>query len=110
MTERKLLKVQLPRVPKVLSLEPQWTVEPNLQAIEQTIQLLLPSSMVQVTFLAQGAFNKIYNMNIDNEVYIMQVTLPVDPYYKTMSEMSTMDRISHTINIPVPQVITCQSS
>ena len=58
MTERKLLKVQLPGlvwVPRLFSLEPQWTVEPDLQAIEKTIQSLLPSSTVKVTFLAQGA-------------------------------------------------------
>lgn len=113
MTERKLLKVQLPGlvwVPRLFSLEPQWTVEPDLQAIEKTIQSLLPSSTVKVTFLAQGAFNKIYDVKIDNEVFIMRVTLPVDPYYKTMSEVSTMDWISRTTNIPVPRVITYQSS
>ena len=40
----------------------------------------------------------------------MRVWLPVGPYYKTMSEVSTVEWISHTTNIPVPQVIIYQSS
>lgn len=109
MTERKLLEVQFPGLAWILKsfdIEPQWTMEPDPQVIEQTIQLLVPSSTVQVTFLAQGAFNKIYDVKINNEVFIMRVSLPVDPYYKTMSEVSTMDWISRMTNIPVPRVIT----
>lgn len=63
-----------------------------------------------MTFLAQGALNKIYDGKIDNEVFVMRVSLPVDPYYKTMSEVSTVNWISRTANIPVPRIITCQSS
>ncbi|KAJ5413460.1 hypothetical protein N7465_005765 [Penicillium sp. CMV-2018d] len=109
----KSLKVQPPGlawVQKTFNLEHQWTVEPDPQAIEQTIQSLLPSSTVQVTFLAEGALNKLYDVKIDNEVFGMRVSLPVDPYYKTMSEVSTMDWISRTANIPVPRVVTYQSS
>ncbi|KAE8316483.1 phosphotransferase enzyme family-domain-containing protein [Aspergillus transmontanensis] len=97
-------------VQRIFNLEPQWTVEPDPQVIEQTVQSLLPSSTVQVTFLAQGALNKIYDVKIVNEVFVMRVSLPVDPYYKTMSEVSTVDWISRTTNIPVPLVITYQSS
>ena len=97
-------------VQKTFNLEPQWIVEPDLRAIEQTIQSLQPSSTVQVTFLAEGAFNKIYDVKIDKEVFIMRVSLPVDPYYKTVSEVSTVDWISRTASIPVPRVITYQSS
>lgn len=97
-------------VQKTFYLEPQWTVDPDLGAIKQTIQSLRPFSTVQVTFLTQGAFNKLYDVKIDNEVFIIRVSLPVDPYYKTMSEVSTMDWISRTASIPVPRVITYQSS
>ncbi|KAJ5193155.1 hypothetical protein N7449_004359 [Penicillium cf. viridicatum] len=91
----KSLKVQSPGlawVQRTFNLEPQWTVEPDPQAIEQTIQSLLPSSTVQVTFLAEGALNKLYDVKIDNEVFVMRVSLPVDQYYKTMSEVSTLQR------------------
>ncbi|KAJ5855147.1 hypothetical protein N7534_007690 [Penicillium rubens] len=109
----KPLEVQPPGlawVQRTFNLEPQWTVEPDPQAIERTIQSLLPSSTVQVTFLAEGALNKIYDVKIDNEVFVMRVSLSVDPYYKTMSEVSTVEWISRTTNIPVPRVITYQSS
>ncbi|PIG90221.1 hypothetical protein AARAC_003672 [Aspergillus arachidicola] len=111
--EIKSLEAQQPGlawVQRIFNLEPQWTVEPDPQVIKQTVQSLLPSSTVQVTFLAQGALNKIYEVKIDNEVFVMRVSLPVDPYYKTMSEVSTLDWISRTTNIPVPRVITYQSS
>ncbi|KAJ5611749.1 hypothetical protein N7528_008854 [Penicillium herquei] len=97
-------------VQKTFSLEPRWTVEPKSEAIKQTVQSLKPSSTVQVSFLAQGAFNKLYDVAIDNEVFIMRISLPVDPYCKTMSEVSTLDWISRTTNIPVPRVINYQSS
>ena len=97
-------------VQKAFYLEPQWTIEPDPQAIKQTIQSLLPSSTIEVTFLAQGAFNKLYDVKIDNELFVMRVSLPVEPYYKTMSEVSTMDWISRITDTPVPRVITYQSS
>ena len=93
-TEMKSLELQTPGVAwvqRIFNLEPRWTVEPDPQVIEQTIQSLLPSSTVQVTFFAEGALNKLYDLKIDNEVFVMRVTLPVDPYYKTMSEVSTVD-------------------
>jgi hypothetical protein len=55
-----------------------------------------------VTFLAEGASNKLYDLEIDIEVFIMRVSLPVDPYYKTMSEVSTVDWTSRTASIPFP--------
>lgn len=109
----KSLEIQPPGlvwVQRTFDLEPQWTVEPDPQVIEQTIQSLLPSSTVQVIFLAGGALNKLYDVKIDNEVFVMRVSLPVDPYYKTTSEVSTVDWISRTANIPVPRVVTYQSS
>ncbi|KAJ5164576.1 uncharacterized protein N7500_006406 [Penicillium coprophilum] len=90
--------------------EPRWTVEPDTGSIKQTVQSLRPSSTVEATFLAQGAFNKIYNVNIDNEPFIMRVTLPVDPRHKVISEVATMDFVRHTTSLPIPRIITYQPS
>ncbi|KAK9857922.1 hypothetical protein MYU51_020307 [Penicillium brevicompactum] len=68
---------------KTFGPERQRTVEPDIRAIEQTIQSLRPESTVQVTFLVQGGFNKIYDVKINNELFIMRVSLPVDPDHKT---------------------------
>ncbi|KAJ5691600.1 hypothetical protein N7488_012335 [Penicillium malachiteum] len=40
----------------------------------------------------------------------MRVALPVDPHYKTMSEVSTMAWISHITDIPIPRVLAYQTS
>ncbi|KAJ5158861.1 Aminoglycoside phosphotransferase [Penicillium coprophilum] len=91
-------------------LEPRWTLEPEIGAIKQTVQSLQPSSTVEVTFLTQGGFNKIYNVSIDDEMFIMRVALPVDPRYKLISEVATMDWVRRITNLPIPRVITYQSS
>ena len=48
--------------------DPIWTVEPDIGDIEQTVRSLRPSSTVEVTFLTQGGFNKIYNISIDDDL------------------------------------------
>ncbi|KAJ5518571.1 Aminoglycoside phosphotransferase [Penicillium expansum] len=90
--------------------EPRWTLEPEIAAIKQTVQSLRPSNTVTVTFLTQGGFNKIYNVSIDGEMFIMRVALPVDPRYKTMSEVATMDWVRRITNLPIPRIIAYQPS
>lgn len=97
-------------VEKAFDLEPQWTLEPDIEAIKQTIQSVRPSNTIEVTFITQGAFNKLYDVRIDDEVLIMRISLPVDPYYKTMSEVATVDWIQRTTNLPVPSIVSYQSS
>ena len=64
------------------------------------------------SFLAQGAFKKLYNVNSENdtETLILRVTLPVDPRYKTLSEVATINWILYNTNIPVPVVIAFEAS
>ncbi|CAI7617968.1 unnamed protein product [Penicillium glandicola] len=95
---------------KLFGSEPRWTLEPDIVAIKQTIQSLRPSSTVEVVFLVQGAFNKIYNVSIDDEPFIMRIALPVDPCYKVVSEVATMDWVRRITSLPIPRVITYQAS
>lgn len=95
---------------KTFGLEPCWTLEPAPSVIQQTIQSFWPSSTVKVGFLAQGAFNKIYEVSIDDDCFIMRVSLPVDPHYKTRSEVATMDWVRRITRLPVPEIITYESS
>ncbi|KXG47949.1 Aminoglycoside phosphotransferase [Penicillium griseofulvum] len=87
-----------------------WTIEPDIGAITKTVQSLRPSSTVEVTFLAQGGFNKIYNVSIDDKPSILRVSLPVDSRYKVMSEVATMDWVRRITSLPIPRVITYQPS
>ncbi|GFF46273.1 aminoglycoside phosphotransferase [Aspergillus udagawae] len=68
-------------VQETFGLEPRWAVEPGIEAITQTIESLRPSGTVEVAFLAQGTFNKVYNVRIDGKVLIMRISLPVDPKF-----------------------------
>ncbi|QKX57039.1 uncharacterized protein TRUGW13939_04147 [Talaromyces rugulosus] len=48
-------------------LEPRWSVEPDIKTIKQTTQSIRLSSTVEVVFFEQGAFNKLYNVRINEE-------------------------------------------
>lgn len=82
-------------VQRTFGLEPRWSLEPDLDVLRRTLLFHKPFSSLEVTFLAQGVFNKVYSVKMDKEVHIMRVTLPVDPYYKTRSEVATINWIHH---------------
>ncbi|KAF3940737.1 hypothetical protein ABW19_dt0205057 [Dactylella cylindrospora] len=98
-------------VQETFSLEPKWTVEPDPEAIKQAIkEKCEPSAQdIAVSFLAQGAFNKIYNVQIDGETLIMRVFLPVDPMHKTLSEVATVQWVRLHTSLPVPEIL-CYNS
>src|SRR5277367_1641260 len=58
-------------VQRPVSLEPRWTVEPDLESIKRTIEEARPLQEVSVSFLAQGAFNKIYDIQAGNQDLVM---------------------------------------
>ncbi|RMJ10436.1 hypothetical protein CDV36_009937 [Fusarium kuroshium] len=92
-------------------LQPRWKVEPDINKIKSTLQPLFPSSPVQVEFFAQGAFNKLYQVMIPDQPSLMlRISLPVDPRYKTLSEVATMRWVNAVTTIPLPQVIGYNSS
>ncbi|QKX62831.1 uncharacterized protein TRUGW13939_09996 [Talaromyces rugulosus] len=90
---------------EVFGPEPRWTYEPEISAIERTLQSLSLPNISQVKFLAEGAFNKIYQVYLDDETLIMRVSLPVDPVHKTRSEVATVEWVRCVTNIPTPRVI-----
>ncbi|CAG7918139.1 unnamed protein product [Penicillium olsonii] len=90
--------------------EPHWSVEPDIEDIKATIQEYYPSSTVEVEFLAQGAFNKVYNATVDGKELIMRLSLPIDPHFKVLSEVATMNFVRRVTKLPVPEVIKFDSS
>lgn len=93
-------------VARTFSLEPTWTREPNVESTKQIIMSLgmIDQGPISISFLAQGAFNKLYDIITPNnsETLILRVTLPVDPRYKTLSEVATMNWVRENTNVPVP--------
>ncbi|MCJ1381219.1 hypothetical protein MMC17_004328 [Xylographa soralifera] len=100
-------------VARTFGLEPRWTVEPNIAKVELLARKHLQleqNACCNVTFYAQGAFNKLYKIKTETRRSLMRVTLPVDPSNKTNSEVATITFVRQTTDIPVPQIITFDNS
>ncbi|CAF9916958.1 MAG: hypothetical protein HETSPECPRED_003058 [Heterodermia speciosa] len=88
---------------------PKWTIEPSLKAVAEAVYHHLELSSADIAdssieVFNQGGFNKLYSITCPRGVYIARVTLPVDPVYKTASEVATLHMISRYTSIPVPTV------
>jgi aminoglycoside phosphotransferase (APT) family kinase protein len=91
-----------------LSVEPRWSREPQIEAINQVCRRVLtlgPEDLCAVTFHAEGCFNKVYLVDTPQGKSIMRVSLPVDPGHKTRGEVTTLRWIRRMTQIPVPKVI-----
>ena len=87
-------------------LEPQWTTDIDPESIKQAIR----RQTIQVSFIDQWRFCKFYNIQIDGHTFDMRVYLPVDPHWKTISEVATMQWIRLNTALPVPNVLDYQAS
>ena len=69
-----------------------------------------------VEYLAEGTWHKVYTVTTTSSktneftCYVFRVALPVDPYYKTDSEVATTELVRHSTNIPVPAIYAYDSS
>ncbi|KFY40006.1 hypothetical protein V495_05645 [Pseudogymnoascus sp. VKM F-4514 (FW-929)] len=83
-------------------LEPTWSTSPDPAAIAELIKSLGITN-ASLSFLAQGAFNKIYTVSSPGaEDLILRLTLPVDPGFKTLSEVATMEWMRFNTLYPSP--------
>jgi aminoglycoside phosphotransferase len=95
-------------------------VDPDISIIKflSRNHLQIPAEHhLNVTFLAEGAFNKLYTIATSNGgdvesrlPYVFRVTLPVEPFYKTASEVATISYIREHTSIPVPRIIAYSST
>ncbi|KAL5314413.1 hypothetical protein ACEPPN_018840 [Leptodophora sp. 'Broadleaf-Isolate-01'] len=67
---------------------------------------IAPEVRGQVTFDAQGAFNKLFKIttNANDDFFLLRATLPVDPFNKTNSEVATLQFVHKCTQIPVPRI------
>ncbi len=86
--------------------EPRWSVHLDREAIKQTVQSTIPlPGLWTDKFLAQGTFNKLYIVRAGGEEVMIRVTLPVDPKWKTLSEVATLMWVRKMTHLPVPRVL-----
>ncbi|KAE8342985.1 hypothetical protein BDV24DRAFT_161804 [Aspergillus arachidicola] len=82
-------------------LVPVWARSPDISVIRSLAVKHLPESHdnVDVTFFAEGSFNKLYCVSSPDipQDYLIRVALPVDPFFKTESEVATLAYIQRTI-------------
>ncbi|KAI0173230.1 hypothetical protein GGR52DRAFT_377602 [Hypoxylon sp. FL1284] len=87
------------------SVMPRWTVQPTIDDIILTLaNTISPNKQYEVEHCWDGVFNKIYNVTYDKDRYILRVSLPVFPRFKTESEVATLRWIDSNTRLPVPKV------
>ncbi|KAL4782572.1 kinase-like domain-containing protein [Aspergillus varians] len=95
-------------------LYPTWTATPDIPTIQQLAaeHLSLEEAAVVVKFHAEGALNKLYLISSPDlpQKYLMRVALPVEPFFKTESEVATMAFLRKYTSLHVPKVIAYSSS
>ena len=66
----------------------------------------------EIQYFAKGTFNRLYSLTHPtwDKDYIFRVSIPVDPFYKTESEMATMEYLRRHTTLPIPRVIAFSSS
>lgn len=99
---------------------PRWPVDPDTSIIEslsRNHQIIPAEHHLNVTFLAEGAFNKVYTIvtsdsgGVESQLpYVFRATLPVEPFYKTASEVATLSYIREHTSVPVPRIIAHSST
>ena len=93
---------------------PTWIRTPDLSIIRDLAIQHIPQDFadVQIKFFAEGAFNKLYSIwsPQNSRQYIMRITLPVEPFFKTESESATLAYIRMHTSISVPNVVAYDSN
>lgn len=95
-------------VEATFGLEPHWTRDPDIRLISRIARKHLGFNedvSLNAVFYAQGAFNKLYKISTADTTCLMRVSLPVDPRYKTESEVATIEFVRQNTSMPVPHII-----
>ncbi|KAF2404972.1 kinase-like protein [Trichodelitschia bisporula] len=95
------------------STEPKWTRYPHpgiLEAIVREVLQLDLSPSCRIHLEGSGSYNRMYGVQTDKAYYVFRVTLPVDPYFKTASEVATLKWLHQNTDIPVPKVLAHEAS
>lgn len=105
----------LKRKDELMGLRPCRTVEPPIDIVTEIVHSHLklpPDEIAQTTVNCQfeGAFNKLFAIECQRGSFVMRFTLPVDPHFKTLSEVTTVQLLESKTSVPVPQIIASDYS
>ena len=100
---------------------PEWRCEIDTSIIKEIVEPQLEAhgfgtKDVSIEFFAAGGLNKLYTVTStvaetgQQQECIFRVAMPLDPWYKTESEVATMEYVRRYTSIPVPKVYAYDSS
>lgn len=84
-----------------------------IESLSRSLFQLPADRDLSATPFSAGAFNKLYKITIsdgNSPEYIFRVTSPIEPFYKTASEVATLSYLREHTSIPVPGVIAHSST
>lgn len=90
-----------------LTLRPRWTFEPEREQVERIVQqvlILKAEEPCEIGFHASGSFNKLYRIKCSSNTLQFRASLPVDPHFRTASEVATIRYLQRNTKIPVPKI------
>lgn len=88
------------------SLSPKWTFKPDVGSLCELLEEYgdCRGKSIQPEFFCEGSCNKLYQLQNGRESLLLRVSMPLYPYYKTASEVATINFIRTHTTIPVPPV------
>lgn len=94
---------------------PIWTTDPSVEIVAEIAHRHLELSADEIArtktrFEFQGAFNKLYAVECPRGSFFMRISLPVDPQFKTLSEVATIGLLQSHTSVPVPRIIASNST
>lgn len=101
--------------PYGIGLDPQWTMEPSINAISKAASRALnlskkDTALGSISFLTEGGSHKIYTFRCSRGTFIMRVALPVCPHLKTRSEAGAIEFVRANTDIPVPEMFAFEAT
>ncbi|KAK3370745.1 kinase-like domain-containing protein [Lasiosphaeria ovina] len=103
--------------PETGMLEATWPREIDMEAARKLAVAHLPAdtySDATIEPFAKGGFHVLFLISSATDPaapkYLMRIPLPVDPFFKTESEVATMEYVRKHTTFPVPQVVAYASS
>ena len=101
--------------------DPAWLEAPSTENIKELVwpyleDLGVEHRSISIQFFTEGGFNRVFTIHTTNADtqqefdYIFRVALPVDPYYKTESDVATTEIVRHFTKIPIPIIYAYDSS
>lgn len=95
-------------------LDPVWPRQPEMDTFRKVAIHFLPPDFADahISIFSKGDFHRVYLLKSRSTTaeYMMRVALPVDPFFKTESEVATMEYVRKHSSIPVPKFIAYAAS